>query len=196
MFNFKKILILAVLLISGSLAAQSTPSPTPTFTTSTDVVGIYYQKAWSLGTEIKGSYDLMDFGTTKANHLFVTENNLLAPTPGLNMYLLGVEFQPNTGNFLSKTNLPPNSIQLFFGGSVGNGIPSTGSNAISFLAGGGARYNFNSSVSWNSIQAQYGQFGSQRFAVLSSGIILQFGAKLPSTTVTTSAKPSIPSPRQ
>ena len=181
-------LILFVLLLcgSGAIHAQTTTSTTSTgFSASTDAVGVYYGGAWSVGSHVTESFDLIDWGTNKSSHLFIQGNELLAPTPGLNLYTGGFEYQPNLGNLFSKTNIPANTIQLFVNGSSGVGTAGSGPNHVSFLAGGGIRYNFNSSLTWNSLQATYVRFGNQNFPVISSGLTFIFGPK--ATTVVSSA---------
>lgn len=184
----KRILILTALLFAAfAAAAQSTTTTTTStgFSASTDACGVYVASSWTACTHITQSYDFMDWGSTKANHLFVQGNQLLAPTPGLNIYTGGVEYQPNLGNLFAKTNVPANTLQFFVNGSAGVGTSATGPNHVSFLAGGGVRYNFSQSVTWNSLQATYVRFGSQNYPVISSGLTFIFGPK--ATTVTTSA---------
>jgi hypothetical protein len=200
LFNLKKVLILAVLLISGSLAAQSTVTTTTStgFSGATDAVGVYSNGAWSAGSHITQSFDLIDFGATKANHVFVQGNQWLYPTLGYNFYTGGFEYQPNVGNLFSKTNIPSNTMQLFLNSSVGVGTSSTGPNHIVYSGGGGVRYNFNSALSWNSLQGTYQRFGNQNIFALSSGLLYVFGPKATTviTTPATAAKTSILSSRQ
>lgn len=193
MFSIKKTFLIALALsLASVLGAQTTPPPSTStgFSASTDAVAIYFNNEWTPGAHITQSFDLMDFGTSKANHLSIQANQMLAPTPGLNIYTGGFELQPNLGSLFSRTNIPNNTLQLFFNGSAGVGTISSGPNQVSFLAGGGVRYNFNSSVTWNSLQVTYVRFGSINSVAISSGLSYIFGPKASATQVssTTAAK--------
>ena len=184
--------IAVITLLLGSLVinAQTAPPTSTGLSASTDAVGVYFNGAWTPGAHITQSFDLMDFGATKTNHLYIQAHQLLAPTPALNLYTGGFELQPDLGKLFSKTNVPANTLQLFFNGSAGVGTIGSGSNQVSFLAGGGIRYNFNSSVTWNSLQATYMRFGSQNAVAISSGLTYIFGPKANQTQVTQSSAPA------
>ena len=182
----RNIFICIVLLFAAfAVTAQTTTTTSTGFSAETDAMGVYYNGAWSVGSILKQNFDLIDWGTNKTNHLFIQGNQLLAPKPGINVYTGGFEYQPNLGTLFSKTNIPANTIQLFLDGSAGVGTISGGTNHISFMAGGGLRYNFNSSLTWNSLQASYTRLGSLNIPSISTGLTFIFGPK--STMVVTSS---------
>lgn len=161
---------------AGTLRAQ-TVAPTPVangFAAASDAVAIYYGGAWSAGTHVTESYDFLDFGAAKASHLYVEGHELIAPTPGFNIYAGGVKIEPDLSALLKKTNLPASNFGVSFDVALGNGLPSSGGSHISFLAGGGVKYNLTQSLTWQSLQAQYGQYGSNRFAAISTGLSFIF----------------------
>lgn len=177
-------LILFMLLI-GSAATASAQAATPApaapavsangFAASSDAVAIHYKGGWSAGTHIIESYDFLDFGKDKTNHLYLEGHELLAPTPGFSIYAGGITFQPDLTKLLNKTNVQANSLNAYFTGAAGNGVPTTGGSHISFLAGGGVKYNLTQALTWNTLQAQYGRFGSNGFGVISTGLSFFFG---------------------
>lgn len=179
----KMAILLLALFLPFAANAQQKPvvqatAPVSTsngFAGASDAVAIFYGGAWSAGTHIRQSYDFLDFGASKSNHLYLEGHELIAPGPGFNLYAGGIKFEPDLTSMLAKTNVPAHNFGLSFSAAVGNGIPSTGGSHISFLAGGGVKYNLTNSLSWQTLQAQYGQFGSNRFAVLSTGLAFIFG---------------------
>lgn len=166
----------AALVIPVSAAAQTTTVPPQSngFSASSEAVALHYNGEWSPGTIATESYDFLDFGKTKSNRIYLEGHELIAPTPGLNIYAGGIKFEPDLSNVFKKTNVQAGSFSAFFTGAVGNGVPSTGGSHISFLAGGGVKYNVTSSLSWQSLQAQYGRFGSNQFVVISTGLSFIF----------------------
>ncbi len=175
--------LLFVLFLAPSLCAQTaTPAPTPTtptamFTGSSDAVAFHFNGEWTAATLVGQQFDLLDFGATKANHLSLVGNELVAPGANFNAYLGGIRFEPNLVPLFAKTNLPAGTFGIYLEGSGGNGVPSSGGSHISFLAGGGVKYRATASLSWNALEAQYVRFGSQQGAILSSGLSFIFGSK-------------------
>lgn len=169
---------------AGRLQAQAaTPAPTATvsasngFAGTSSAVAIHYGGAWSVGTHITESYDFADFGKTKSNHLYVEGHELLAPTPGFSIYAGGLKYEPDLTALLKKTNVPAGNFGVSLSAALGNGVPSSGGSHIAFLAGGGVKYQLTSSLSWQTLEAGYGQFGSNRFAVISTGLSFIFAGK-------------------
>jgi len=162
--------------------AQTTATTTTTasasngFAAASSAVAIYYAGEWSVGTHVTESYDLVDFGATKSNRLYLVGHELLAPTPGFSVYAGGLTFEPDLSAALKKTNLPVGNFGMTFSAAVGNGLPSgSGGSHISVLAGGGVKYNLTSALTWKTLEAEYGQYGSNRFAVISTGLSFIFG---------------------
>lgn len=81
------ILLLALLLIPAALKAQTLPpAPTPTslgLAAESDAMAVHYNGEWSAGTLVTESFDFLDFGATKGNHLSLVGQQFLAPTPGV-----------------------------------------------------------------------------------------------------------------
>lgn len=164
---------LGLIFMAQAAAQTATPPSTSTsngFAGSSDAVAIDYAGAWSVGTLATESYDVYDFGAKKTNHLYLQGEELLAPTPGFNAYMGGIAIQPDFSSLFSKTNVPASNFSVFFNASIGNGIPSTGPSAITWLAGGGVKYQVTSSLTWNTLRADYGRFGSNGFPMLSTGL--------------------------
>jgi hypothetical protein len=146
------------------------------FAAASSAVAIYYAGTWSAGTHVTESYDFVDFGKTKSNHLYMVGHELLAPTPGFSVYAGGLTVEPDLSALLKKTNLPVGNFGVTLSAALGNGVPSgSGGSHISVLAGGGVKYALTSALSWQTLEAEYGQFGSNRFAVISTGLSFIFG---------------------
>lgn len=178
------LLVLALCMLGCFTQVQAqavAPTPQPTAPTSlglsgeSDAVAVHFNGEWSAGTLVTESFDFLDFGTAKGNHLFVTGQQFLAPTPGLQAYLGGITIQPDFTKLLSKTNVPTGNFSAFISGAVGNGLPSVGGSHISFMAGGGIKYTLTQSLTWQTIQGYYGRIGSQPFEAISTGLSFIFG---------------------
>lgn len=175
-------LCLAQLSLAQTATTPTPPpsAPTPTsngFSGASEAVAIHYSGDWSAGTIATESYDFFDFGASKTNHVYVEGKELLAPTPGFNAYLGGIRIEPDLSSLFKKTNVSAGAFSLYLSGSAGNGIPSSGGSHITFLLGGGVKYNLTSSLSWQTLHADYGRFGTQQFAVISTGLSFIFGGK-------------------
>lgn len=182
------LLLLGLLLIPATLKAQTigtpaiqaqvAPTPIPTsqgLSAESDAMAVHFNGEWSAGTLVTESFDFLDFGAAKGNHLFLTGQQFLAPTPGVQAYLGGITIQPDFTPLFKKTNVPTGNFAVFVSGAVGNGIPSVGGSHISFLAGGGVKYSVTSNLTWQTIQGYYGRIGSQPFEAISTGLSFIFG---------------------
>ena len=168
--------LLAMCLFGLSAGAQTTEAPKPVgFTGSTDAIAFHYNGAWSAGTTITQSFDFLDLGATKSNRIYLEGKELIAPTPGLSLYMGGVAFQPDLTKALSKTNVAPGSFSATFEAAVGNGVPSVGDSHIALMVGGGVKYQISTALTWQSLNAFYGRFGSNSFAGVSTGLAYFFG---------------------
>ena len=181
-----KVGMIVLMLLAGSMlwpvsaqAHAATTSTTPRasngFAATTEADAIRYSGEWSVGTHVTESYDFADFGKTKANHLYVQGHELLAPTPGLSIYVGGLQFEPDLTALLKRTNLPVSNVGVYFNGAAGNGVPSSGGSHISFLAGGGVKYALTSTLTWQSLNVQYFRYGSNNGAAISTGLSFIFG---------------------
>ncbi len=175
-------LLLLVFFLAPTLCAQTaTPAPTPAptqasngFSSSSDAVALFYQGEWTAGTHITESLDFLDFGATKANHVYLEGHELLAPGPGLSFYLGGIGVQPDLTALLKKTNVP-GAFTVEINAALGDGLPTTGGSHVTFIAGGKVSYQLTSALQWQSLQAHYGRFGTTGFASLSTGLAYYFG---------------------
>ncbi len=160
-------------------AALNAPTPQAStsqgFSGESDAVAVDYAGSWSAGTLVTESYDFMDFGTAKTNHVYIVGSELIAPTPGFNIYAGGVRFEPNLSKLFAKTNVQPGSFSAFFSAAAGTAVPATGNSHIAFLLGGGVKYQITPSLTWQTLQASWMRTGAQSGAYLSSGLSFVFG---------------------
>ena len=174
----RSIALFAVLALAAIGYAQ-TPAPTLTFTPGSEVVAFHTNVAgvpqWSVGNLTTESFDLIDFGKTKAQHFSIVGTELLAPTPGISMYHAGGSYVPNVTGLFSKTNIPSNTISFHVDGSIGITIPAAGTNHISWMGGGGFKLFPGAAVTYNALQGQCGKMGAQTFCEVSTGISKVFG---------------------
>jgi hypothetical protein len=136
---------------------------------------VYYNHEWSAGSYQRESFDLVDWGSTKDNHLMINGTQLEMPTPGLNLYMGGLVYKPNLNPLFKKTNLPAGTLGAFFDGSAGNGVPSVGGSHVSWMAGGGVLFRASQSVAWQPLTVQYGRFGTTGFVAMSTQLQYFFG---------------------
>lgn len=180
----KRIVLWTLLILaSAAIALAQTKTVAATNTTTVAPVGfsaqsgplaIQYNGEWSVGSYVAERYDLLDFGATKANHVSLDGIQLLAPTPGVNMYLGGVDYEPNLTALTKKLNMPGGSFTLFVNGAVGSGTVATGQNGIAWLAGGGAAYKLTGQITWQPLVVDYGKFGSNQFLGMSTQLSFIF----------------------
>jgi len=179
----KVIALLAVGLLCGSVChAQTAPAPAPKaavaapaapatslFSGSSEATALSYNGSWSAATHVTESFDLLDFGKTKANSVALEGHEVIAPGPGFTAYLGGVRFTPNVAGLFSKTNLPAGSFGFYLQGA-GGVATLTQTNHISFLLGGGVQYRLTSALSWSSLHVAYLRVGKQNAAEVSTGL--------------------------
>lgn len=159
----------------AATTTTATASTSNGFASSAGPVAVHYNGTWSAASFERESYDLYDFGATKSNHVYIQGLELEMPTPAVNLYMGGVVIQPDLSALLKKTNLPAGSFGVYFDGNVGNGVPATGNSAISWLAGGGVLYKLNGALTWQPLTVQYGRFGGNGFAAMSTQLQVIFG---------------------
>jgi len=161
--------LLALLLIPATTMAQSNG-----FSGASEAVAINYQGAWSAGTHVTESYDFMDFGSAKANHLYLQGHELLAPGPGVNIYAGGIQYEPDIHKLIAKTNVPAGSFVVYVQGAAGNGTPSVGKSHMSFIAGGGVQYHLAGALTWQALNAQWFRYGNTSGTAISTGLTFIF----------------------
>lgn len=170
----------ALLLISPVTHAQI-PTPTPSspagFVASSDVLAVNCSGSWGVGNLTTEAYDLLDYGSAKSNRLFAQGVEFTAPScqGGLSIFGGGLIWQPDISMLLKKTNLPTGNFLTFVEGSVGNGIPATGSDRVSATLGGGVKYILSDNLTWNTVRCGVMFFGATRNPYCSSGIAGYFG---------------------
>lgn len=169
--------LVAIALILPAAVSFAQTAPSNGFAGASEAVALHFNGDWSAATIATESYDFLDFGKAKTNHIYLEGKELLAPTPGFNAYLGGITIEPDLSTVLGKTNVQSGAFSAFFSGAVGNGIPSNGGSHITFLLGGGVKYNVTGSLTWQTLRADYGRFGPQQFAVISTGVAYIFGGK-------------------
>ena len=173
--------ILLMLAFSGMANAQTVtptaPTTTVTFTGGSDVIAMRYGGAWGTGNLTTESFDFMDFGKGKVQHLFIEGKELIGTQAGINVYTGGVKYQPDLSKILAKTNVSPANFGLYVSGSGGAGTFSAGGSHVALMLGGGIEYRSNSQFSWNPLQFQYLRIGNQNAAVISTGLSFIFGQK-------------------
>jgi len=191
-------LVLTALVAAPSLRAQAaTPTPAPVaaspagFVASSDALAINCNGSWGSGNLTTEAYDLLDYGTTKSNRVFAQGVELMAPACGLSMYGGGLIWQPDISALLAKTNLPSGNFVLFFDGSAGNGIPTTGSDRVTGIVGGGLKYIMSDNLTWNTVRFEEVFFGANRYAAVSTGISAYFGGTPASPTISTNVRTSL-----
>ena len=164
---------------AGQVTQAMTPAATTTvtFTGGSDVIALRYGGAWGTGNLTTESYDLIDFGAKKTEHLFLEGKELIGAQAGINAYTGGVKFQPDLAKVLAKTNVSPANFGMYFSASGGAGTLSTGGAHGAVMLGGGIEYRSSSALSWNPLQMQYVRIGSQNAAVISTGLSFIFGQK-------------------
>ena len=185
MKNLRMTVIAAVLALVAMVAtAQNGTQPLPPltpvvsagpyFTASSDVIAMRYKGAWGTGSLTKESLDFIDFGKTKAQHIFVEGYELNAPNAGLSVYAGGGAYKPDLTKLLVKTNVSPDNLSIAFNAAGGVGIPSAGNSHVSFLLGAVLQYKATNALTWNAVQVQWLRFGATNSPVISSGLAYRF----------------------
>ena len=177
------LLMLSVgMLMPTPARAQDSTTTTTTdtstgFTASSDALALHYNGEWSAATLVGESYDAFDFGKAKSNHVFIKGYELVAPTPGFNIYAAGMGVKPDFSSYLKKTNIPAENLGVEFTAAIGNGIPTNGGSHISAIAGVIVSYRATSALTWNTLTAQLVRYGPNNGVALSTGIAYVFGKK-------------------
>jgi len=177
----KKILALTALALFGAFAFAADPDTTTTtstgngFSASSDASAIYYNKTWGTGTHITETLDFLDFGATKANHVYIEGHEIIATTAGFNIYAGGIGVEPDLSALFKKTNIGTSNLGVEIYAAIGNGIPTNGSSHVSEIAGGQFKYKATSALTWNALQGAVIRIGSQNGYSISTGLSFIFG---------------------
>ena len=166
--------VMAVLLAVLMLAVPQATAQSNGFSGASEAVAINYAGSWSAGTHVTETYDFLDFGVAKANHLYLPGHELVAPAPGFNIYAGGFQYEPNLASLLKKTNVPSGNFVVYLQGAAGNGTPSFGKSHMSFIAGGGVQYHLTSALTWQTLDAQWFKYGNTSGAAISTGLSFIF----------------------
>lgn len=176
----KVVLVLLVFLLMPALLGAQTVAPVPTpaapasgappslFAASSEATAFHFASAWSAASHTTESFDLIDWGKTKANSFAVEGHEILAPTPGYNIFLGGGRYTPNLTNLLSKTNVPAGTFAPYFQAAIG--VTSAPTSHIATLAGVGIQYRVTSSLAWSTLHAGYLRLGNQSAFEVSTGL--------------------------
>lgn len=185
-------LVLAASLSSAVPTLGQSSSPAG-FVASSDALAIDCAGTWSLGNRTDEVYDLVDFGASKTNRLFVGGSEITAPgcSGGLAVFGGTVSFQPDLTKLFSLTNLSAGNFLASFNGFVGNGIPGSGADHIASGAGGKVQYILTDSTAVNVIQCGVLFFGAARDPYCSAGLIEYFGGTPASAAVSSNVKRSL-----
>lgn len=120
-----------------------------TVSATTGAVAVYDAGSWQAATHITESLDFFDFGAKKTNLVYLEGHEFLASASGFNLYSAGAAFQPDLSKAFSKTNVNGSNLSLKLGASIGNKIPTDGSNShIAGLFNATFAYRASSTVSW------------------------------------------------
>lgn len=140
----KKVLAISALVLACALAASaqvSTPPPTPA-----PASPLFTASSAAMAIEMNGQYSVASDTTESLNitkTCGISGDELLAPTINLQGYYGGIACTPDLSALLDKTQIPANSVQFTFKGSLGvarNTTPTDAVNHISGFAGGCITY--------------------------------------------------------
>ena len=172
------VLLLFALLFAGSALAQNVNAPPASgapvslFTASAEATAFHLNGTWSVANHTTESFDLVDWGKTKANSFAVQGHEILAPTPGYTIALAGFRLTPNIAPLIAKTNIPAGTFSVYVQGAGGvNTGPAT---HYAFLMGGGVNYRVSSTVTWSSLHVAYLRIGAQNASEVSTGLQYYF----------------------
>lgn len=180
------ICIIVLLGIFGAtvMSAQTTTGTTTAttsdsngFQASTAAVALHYDGTWSAATHVTESYDFLDWGKSKSNHIYIVGHELVAPTPAFDIYAGGITVEPDLSSLFKKTNITSGTFGVEFSAALGNGVPTTGGSHISALVGGTFKYRATSELTWNAIEGEWVRYGSYNGAAISTGFAYIFGGK-------------------
>lgn len=176
----KRIFLLSAIMFLTTAALTQTPAPsTPTnmFVGESDAMGLHYNNAWTVGAISIQDLDLMDFGKTKTQHIYIEGKQLIGTEAGINAFTGGIKFQPDFSNLLNKTNISSDNFGAYFTASCGVGNLDAGGQHIAYMFGGGIQYRATTLLSWQPLQVQWLRIGDKNVAAISSGLSFVFGQK-------------------
>ncbi len=163
---------------STQVAQIVTPAVSgPSFTGASGPCAIRIYGAASVCSNTTESLDFIDWGKTKDNHLFVESQQILAPTPGLSLYVGDLRYQPNITKWLKPTNVTPANLSVSFDLGGGSGVPATGPARFTFIAGGQLQYKATTSLTWNPVKLEYVRLGDNNAMVYTMQLRWLFGPK-------------------
>jgi hypothetical protein len=169
----KRILAFVSLILFGTMAHAQI-----SLAASSDAVAFHYNNEWTAASHTTESVNFLDWGKTKANHLFLDGHEFLASTENLQIYAGGLTYQPDLSSILKKTNFSSDNLAVNFSAAVGNGLINSGTTSksnISFLAGGQMKYKTTDALTWNAGQFLYERVGSKNGWSISTGLAYIFG---------------------
>lgn len=158
-------LLAGAMLITSMVNAQDTP-PGVALSTSSEAVAFYDKGAWTAGNDTTEILSVVQ----KPSVTFAIEGKEVTSS-SWTAYLGGFRVQPNISGLLSKTLIPKDSFTVFVDGAVGNALYSDHS-AVTWLAGGGAKYALNpsGSLQWTTLTADYMRVGNSNVFKISTGL--------------------------
>ena len=106
----KRIILICTILAVTLLAV---PTVQAQVTAGATASAVYYQKAWSLGTEQTQQIPVFYAGAAKNNIFSFGTREVIVPTV-FEMYGGLVSYQPDLTKLLAKTNFNPNQVSLSF----------------------------------------------------------------------------------
>jgi hypothetical protein len=170
--------LLVALLMPATLIAQTAADPIGaqppaagiSFSTSSEAVAFYSKGVWTAGNDTTEVLSVASVGKHKTNDISVIGKEIIASD--FTSYLGGFRFEPDLSGFLAKTQIPVASFRVFVDAGVGTSMLPANTSAVTWLAGGGARYALNSSGSlqWTTITADYVRVGNQNVTKISTGL--------------------------
>jgi hypothetical protein len=138
-----------LLMLSAGMLLPSTVRAQVNFSATTGAVAVYDAGSWQAATHITESLDFLDFGSKKTNLVYIEGHEFLASASGFNLYSAGAAFQPDLSKAFSKTIVNGSNLSLKLGASIGNKIPTNGSNShVAGLFNATFAYRASSTVSW------------------------------------------------
>jgi hypothetical protein len=172
---FLAAILIAALCLAQPVAAQTTIEPTQGFVAQSGPLALHFRGAWSAASFTAERYDLVDWGKVKGNHVSVEGIQVIAPTPGMNTYLAGADYQPDLSALMKHVNIPAGTFGLFVNAGVGVATFNSKPNQIAWTAGGGAVYKLTSSLAWQPLIVNYGRVGAEPFWGMSTQFSYVFG---------------------
>jgi hypothetical protein len=170
-------MVILMLLLAGSLSAQTATPSTGPLSTSAGPVMVYYNGTASAGSITKQLYDFKDFGATKSNHIVIGVDQLIAPAPNFQVYEGTFGVAPDLTKVFAGTNVPAGTIGAFFDAGAGV-VEFPSSTGVGWHAGAAAKWRAATNLSWNVGEVRYQRVGSRNVLVVSSSISLNLSGLL------------------